>query len=69
MTKELKPGDKVTWNTPQGETHGKVEKKVTSETRVKSHVAKPTEDAPEYLVKSDKSGKEAVHKPAELKKG
>ena len=67
MTKELKPGDKVTWGTPQGETHGTVEKKVTEETKIKGHVAKPTKDAPEFLVKSDKSGKEAVHKPGELK--
>lgn len=68
MTKELKPGDMVTWGTPQGETHGLVEKKVTSETRIKGHVATPTKENPEYLVKSDKSGKKAVHKPDELKK-
>ncbi len=64
----VKPGDKVKWNTSQGETHGTVEKKVTSATRVKGHVAKATKEAPQYLVKSDKSGKEAVHKPEELKK-
>jgi len=68
MTDKLNPGDKVTWNTSQGETHGEVEKKVTSTTRVKGHVAKPTKDDPEYLVKSDKSGKEAVHKPDALHK-
>lgn len=68
MTKELKKGDKVTWGTSQGETHGVVEKKVTSETHIKGHVAKPTKDDPQFVVKSDKSGKEAVHKPAELKK-
>ncbi len=68
MTDKLNPGDKVTWNTSQGETHGEVEKKVTSTTRVQGHVAKPTKDDPEYLVKSDKSGKEAVHKPDALHK-
>ena len=66
---ELKKGDHVKWNTSQGETQGVVEKKVTSETHVKGHVAKATKEEPQYLVKSDKSGKEAVHKPAELKKG
>jgi hypothetical protein len=45
-----------------------VEKKVTSETKIKGHVAKPTKDAPEYVVKSAKSGKHAVHKPDALKK-
>ncbi len=65
----VKPGDKVTWNTPQGETHGTVENKVTTATRVKGHVAKATKQDPQFLVKSDKSGKEAVHRPEELKKG
>ena len=69
MAKELKPGDKVKWGTSQGETKGTVEKKGTSTTRVKGHVAKATKDNPEYMVKSDKSGKKAVHKPAELKNG
>ncbi len=68
MTDAFKPGDKVKWATTQGETHGTVEKKVTSEINIKGHVAKPTKDDPEYLVKSDKSGKEAVHKPDALKK-
>ena len=63
-----KKGDKVSWGTAQGGTHGTVEKVVTSTTKVKSHVAKATKDAPQVLVKSDKSGKEAVHKPEELKK-
>ena len=69
MADAFKPGDKVKWGTAQGETHGVVEKKVTSEIHIKGHVAKPTKDDPEYLVKSEKSGKEAVHKPEALKKG
>jgi hypothetical protein len=68
LGKTLKPGDKVSWNTPQGETHGTVERKVTGTERVKGHVAKATKDEPHYKVKSDKTGKEAIHKPDELKK-
>ncbi len=68
MTKMPKKGDKVSWGTSQGDTHGSVEKVVTSTTKIKSHVAKATKNAPQVLVKSDKSGKEAVHKPEELKK-
>ena len=68
MAKDLKPGDKVSWNSSQGEIKGKVEKKVTSTTKVKGHTAKASKDNPEYKVKSDKTGAEAVHKPAELKK-
>ena len=68
MTTLPKKGDKVKWGTSQGGTQGTVEKVVTSTTKVKSHVAKATKEKPQVLVKSDKSGKEAVHKPEELKK-
>ena len=63
-----KKGDKVSWGTTQGKTTGTVEKVVTSTTKIKGHVAKATKEHPEVLVKSDKSGKEAVHKPDALKK-
>ncbi len=66
--KTLKPGDKVTWNTSQGETHGVVEAKVTGTDHVKGHTAKASPEHPEYKVKSDKSGKEAIHKPDALHK-
>jgi hypothetical protein len=66
MSKTLKPGTKVTWDTTQGETHGTVEKKLTSTTQVKGYVAKATKDDAQYLVKSDKTGAEAIHKPEAL---
>ena len=68
MTKSLKAGDKVKWDTPQGETSGTVVKKETGTTKAGGHTAKATKDDPQYRVKSDKSGKEAVHKPDALKK-
>ena len=68
MAKAPKPGDKVAWGSSQGETHGTVEKQVTSTTKVKGHVAKATKEDPQYLVKSDKTGAKAVHKPDELKR-
>ena len=36
---------------------------------IKGHHVAASEDNPEYLVKSDKTGKEAAHKPDELNKG
>jgi hypothetical protein len=68
MTKELKKGDKVEWETSQGKTHGTVEKKQTSETHIKGHKVAATKDNPEYIVKSDKTGAKAAHKPEALKK-
>ena len=66
--KTLKAGDAVAWDTSQGETTGKVVKKETSTAKVKGHVAKATRDEPQYRVKTDKSGKEAIHRPEELRK-
>ncbi|MGI8502398.1 MAG: DUF2945 domain-containing protein [Hassallia sp.] len=68
MSDELKKGDKVKWKTSQGETTGEVEKKLTSSTDIKGHHVAASKDNPEYLVKSDKSGKEAAHKPGSLEK-
>jgi hypothetical protein len=68
MAKELKAGDKVAWDTSQGETQGKVVKKQTTPTMIKTHKVAASKDNPEYIVKSDKSGKIAAHKPAELRK-
>ncbi len=68
MTTLPKKGDKVQWGTPQGKTEGVVERIVSSTTKVKGHTAKATKDHPEVLVKSSKSGKEAIHRPEELKK-
>jgi len=34
LAQEIKQGNRVKWNTPQGETYGKVKKKLTSSTQV-----------------------------------
>ena len=68
MTGTPKKGDKVRWQTSQGETSGTVEKIVTATTQVKRHIAKATEAEPQVLVKSDKTRKQAVHKSESLKK-
>lgn len=68
MTKTPKKGDHVTWNSAQGEIDGTVEKVVTTTTRIKGHVAKATKAEPQVVVKSANSGKQAVHKPDQLKK-
>ena len=68
MTEQFKKGDKVEWNTSHGKTTGEVKKKLTSPTDIKGHHVAASEDNPEYLVESDKSGKEAAHKPDALKK-
>ena len=66
--KTFKAGDKVEWDSSGGHSKGKVVKKVTSPTQIKGHKVAASKDNPEYIVKSDKSGKEAAHKPGSLKK-
>ena len=68
MTKEFKTGDKVAWDTSQGETSGHVVKKQTSRTHIKGHVVAASKGAPQYIVESGKSGKRAAHKPEELRR-
>jgi hypothetical protein len=68
MTKELKKGDKVEWDTSQGKTRGTVEERQTSKTHIKGHKVAASKDNPQYIVKSSKSGKKAAHKPEELRK-
>ena len=65
---EFKQGDRVEWNTPQGKTRGTVRKKLTSDTQVGGQKITASEDDPRYLVESEKSGKEAAHKPDALSK-
>lgn len=68
MAKDLHTGDEVSWKSHGGTATGEVEKKVTTETEEAGRHVKASKDDPQYLVKSDKSGGEAVHKPEALKK-
>ncbi len=63
---EFRKGDEVTWKSHGSEAVGKVEKKITTETEAGGRTVKASKDEPQYLVKSDKSGGEAVHKPDAL---
>ena len=65
---DVKKGDHVEWNTPQGRTEGTVEKVVTEDTQVAGQKLKASDDDPRVIVKSDKSGKKAGHKPGSVKK-
>ena len=68
MTKSLRKGDKVAWDSSGGHSTGKVVKKVTSTTHIKGHKVAATKDEPQYIVESEKSGKRAAHKPEALTK-
>ena len=66
--KKLTAGDKVSWESSGGRSTGRVVEKITATAKVKGHVAKATPEDPQYRVKSDKSGAEAIHRPESLDK-
>jgi Hypervirulence associated proteins TUDOR domain len=62
----FKKGDKVTWSSHGQTVHGTVEGKITSRTEAAGRTVDASKDDPQYKVKSDKTGREAVHKPEAL---
>jgi hypothetical protein len=44
-------------------------RKITEDTEVAGRKVRASKDDPQYVVRSGKSGGEAVHKPSALKKG
>ena len=68
MSNQFKKGDKVTWQSHGSTAEGKVEEKITSDTEAAGRTVRASKDEPQYRVRSDKSGGDAVHKPKALKK-
>ncbi|GGS09840.1 MULTISPECIES: DUF2945 domain-containing protein [Streptomyces] len=66
--RELEKGDKVAWKSHGGQAEGDVEKKITERTEAAGRTVDASPDAPQYQVRSDKSGRPAVHKPSALRK-
>ena len=61
-------GSKVSWNTSQGKTHGKVVEHRTSPFTFDGQKFNASEDEPYVIVESDKSGAKAAHKASSVHK-
>ena len=59
---EPQPGEKVEWHLQDGRSVGKVVKKATSPMQIKGHRVAASQNQPEFIVKSDKTGAIAAHK-------
>ena len=68
MSSEFTKGDKVTWQSHGSTAEGTVEDKITSDTEAAGRTVRASEEEPQYRVRGDKSGGDAVHKPDALKK-
>jgi hypothetical protein len=63
---EFHKGDKVTWQSHGSTAEGTVEEKITSDTTAAKRTGRASASDPQYRVRSDKSGNDAVHKPEAL---
>ena len=68
MSDQFEKGDRVKWKSHGGEAVGEVKRKITSDTEAAGRTVRAPEDDPQYVVESEKSGGEAVHKPSALRK-
>ncbi len=64
---EFSKGDRVTWNSHGSTAEGTVERKITSDTEASGRTVRASEDEPQYEVRSEKSGRTAVHRPESLR--
>ncbi|MHA7141188.1 hypervirulence associated TUDOR domain-containing protein [Arthrobacter sp. Sr33] len=62
----LTKGTSVEWNTPQGTTHGKIVEKKISDFQLDGNTHRASDDEPQYVVESDKTGAKAAHKASAL---
>ncbi len=63
---EFEKGDHVRWKSHGGQAEGTVEREITADTEASGRTVRASEDDPQYEVKSDKSGRTAVHRPGAL---
>jgi Hypervirulence associated proteins TUDOR domain len=68
MSKDISKGDKVQWKSHGSTVTGTVEEMITSDTKTAGRQVRADSENPQYRVRSDKSGRDAVHKPESLKK-
>jgi hypothetical protein len=66
MAHQFRNGQRVSWNTSQGRTYGRVKRRLTSDTEIGDWTARASKDAPQYLVVSEATGAEAAHHPDAL---
>ncbi|KAL0480657.1 hypothetical protein AKO1_006881, partial [Acrasis kona] len=65
---DFKEGDKVQWNYAGNQIQGTVVDIVDKPMDIKSHHVDASKSDPEVLVKSDKTGKKAAHRPESIQK-
>jgi hypothetical protein len=68
MSKQFRKGDKVDWKSHGSTVTGTVEEMISSDTETAGRTVRASKEEPQYRVRSDKSGRDAVHKPQSLRR-
>ncbi len=65
---DIHVGDRVSWNTEQGRTRGKVVERRTKDFQLAGQRFKASDDEPKLIVESEKTGNRAAHAPSALRR-
>ena len=68
MTKRLKVGDHVSWNSEAGRVSGRIIKMYKRNVSYKGYTHRASKDDPQYAIKSDKTDHVALHKGTALRR-
>jgi len=63
----FKRGDRVVWNFRGHEVEGTVRRKLTARTEIDGRAVAATREDPRYVVRSARSGKEAIRRAESLR--
>jgi hypothetical protein len=64
----FRKGDRVEWDSHGSTVTGTIEQKITERTEAGGRTVDASPEEPQYLVRSEKSGRTAVHKPDALRR-
>ena len=68
MAEDLSVGDRVSWNTSQGRTQGRIVERKTKDFHFAGQQFTASSEEPAFVVESEKSGDKAAHKGSALRK-
>ncbi len=68
MSSKVQVGDRVSWNTSQGRTRGKVVERKTRDFTFAGQSFTASESRPKFVVESEKTGARAAHGASALRK-
>ncbi|WP_327179228.1 DUF2945 domain-containing protein [Streptomyces sp. NBC_01335] len=67
-SRKLSKGDDVRWKSHGQDVKGSVKRKIDKRTEAAGRTVDASEEQPQYEVRSDRTGKSAVHRPESLRR-